>query len=180
MKREGMTVHEAVEAWITEMDAIQQGMIALLMKYKPDDWSEVTMPSVGNRVYVYNTKFAHGSGEIVSHKKGSDKYKVKLDGGKTVSVKTDEFEVEYDDVLPMWGTMWSFGDCCDDHWLEDEGGIEVMSSHGIRVFEHDEWGYFFGIDGAGYDFYESHWIPLYRARGLHWHDPATEKKEASA
>lgn len=27
-----------------------------------------------------------------------------------------------------------------------------------------------GIDGAGYDFYEAHWIPLYEARGLHWHE----------
>ena len=28
-------------------------------------------------------------------------------------------EVEYDDNLPMWGMMWSFGDSCDDWWLSD-------------------------------------------------------------
>lgn len=30
-------------------------------------------------------------------------------------------------------------------------------------------GIYIGIDGAGYDFYESHWIPLYTVRGLEYH-----------
>ena len=59
-------------------------------------------------------------------------------------------------------------------------GIQVMSECGFRIYESDEWGYFFGIDGAGYDFYSEHWIPLYRKRGLQWHDPETEKKEEDA
>ena len=42
------------------------------------------------------------------------------------------------------------------------------------MYESGEFGYFFGIDGAGYDFYECHWIPLYKARGLQWHDEMTE------
>lgn len=28
---------------------------------------------------------------------------------------------------------------------------------------------YLGIDGAGYDFYESHWIPLYKTLGYSWH-----------
>lgn len=79
----------------------------------------------------------------------------------------------------MWGTMWSFGDSCDDHWLEDMGGVRIMSECGFRVYLSDDYGYFFGIDGAGYSFYTEHWVPLYRARGLQWHDPATEQKDAS-
>ena len=51
-----------------------------------------------------------------------------------------------------------------------------MSRCGFRIYESEEFGYFFGIDGAGYSFYDEHWVPLYRARGLHWHDPATEKE----
>lgn len=89
---------------------------------------------------------------------------------------SDEQQEYYADMLPMWGTMWSFGDSCDDWWLENEGGIEIMSQCGFRIYEHDEWGYFFGIDGAGYDFYAEHWIPLYKKRGLQWHDPAAEKE----
>ena len=52
-----------------------------------------------------------------------------------------------------------------------------MSDCGFRVYQHEEWGFFFGIDGAGYDFYSEHWIPLYKRRGLQWHDPAAEKAE---
>lgn len=77
-------------------------------------------------------------------------------------------DVPYD-FLPIWGVMWSFGDSCDDYWLEEENGIEIMSKLGFRIYHHEEFGYFFGIDGAGYDFYSEHWIPLYKARGLHWH-----------
>lgn len=76
----------------------------------------------------------------------------------------------------MWGTMWSFGDGCDDWWLEDGDGIRIMSECGFRIYEHEEFGYFFGIDGCGYDFYEAHWLPLYNARGLQWHDELAEHR----
>lgn len=89
----------------------------------------------------------------------------------------DDLEIVNDDPLPMWGTMWSFGDSCDNYWLENAGGVKVMSECGFRIYRHEEWGHFFGIDGAGYDFYSEHWIPLYRMRGLQWHDPDTEVKK---
>lgn len=79
---------------------------------------------------------------------------------------------ETEGYFPMWGTMWSFGDSCDDWWLEDN--VELMHELGFSVFESEDYGYFFGIDGAGYDFYEAHWIPLYKARGLHWHKEENE------
>lgn len=101
------------------------------------------------------------------------------DEWEEVTVLPEGQEDCFDDVLPMWGTMWSFGDPCDDWWLENENGIEVMSRCGFRIYSHEEFGYFFGIDGAGYDFYADHWIPLYKKRGLEWHDPQAEKKEAS-
>lgn len=91
-----------------------------------------------------------------------------------LTIMDEEQENYYTDLLPMWGTMWSFGDACDDYWLEKLNGIEIMSKCGFRIYEHDEFGYFFGIDGAGYDFYTEHWIPLYKKRGLQWHDPTTE------
>lgn len=55
----------------------------------------------------------------------------------------------------------------------------AMSQCGFRIFKSFEFGYFFGIDGAGYDFYESHWLPLYEARGLMWHDPKTDSEAAN-
>ena len=73
------------------------------------------------------------------------------------------------DFLPMWGTMWSFGDSADDYWLEEGDGLELMAECGFRIYEQEDFGYLFGIDGAGYSFMDEHWIPLYKARGLHWH-----------
>ena len=60
-------------------------------------------------------------------------------------------------------------------WYEGDGS-KLMSECGFRVYESEDFGFIFGIDGAGYDFYESHWIPLYKARGLRWHDPAAEQQ----
>lgn len=180
MRREGMTVREAAEEWVREFNAIQQGMIGKLMAYDPDEWQEVTQPKAGDRVYVYEVPEEldtqeHG-GEIRSYDEESELYCIELDDGKMVSAEESDFDVERDGELPMWGTMWSFGDSCDDWWTEENGGIRIMSGCGFRIYEHEEFGYFFGIDGAGYDFYEAHWVPLYRARGLQWHDPATEKE----
>ena len=72
--------------------------------------------------------------------------------------------------LPMWGTMWSFGDSADDYWLEEEDGLELMAECGFRIYEQEDFGYLFGIDGAGYSFMDEHWSPLYKARGLRWHE----------
>ena len=69
----------------------------------------------------------------------------------------------------MWGTMWSFTDSSDNSWLEDKKNLQTMADCGFRIYEQEDYGYIFGIDGAGYDFYEAHWIPLYKARGLEWH-----------
>ena len=108
--------------------------------------------------------------------KSGDAYIVKLDTGGTVKLSQDDFHVEHDSLLPMWGTMWQFKDSADDYWLEKMGGVQALTECGFRVYESYEFGYFFGIDGAGYDFYESHWIPLYKARGLQWHDPKLEQE----
>lgn len=71
--------------------------------------------------------------------------------------------------FPSWGTMFQFSDSADDYWLEELDGIKILSECGFRVFYSERWGYFFGLDGGGYNFYEAHWIPLYKARGLKWH-----------
>lgn len=180
MLRKGMTTREAAEEWVREMDAIPQGMIEKLMEHYPDDWSEVTDPSYGRRVYVFNLPDSYESnsdyGMIAGYDEESELYCIELDDGFKVSLKKEGFEVEYDDFLPMWGTMWSFRDSADNYWLEEAGGIGIMSRCGFRVYESQEFGYFFGIDGAGYSFYEEHWVPLYRARGLQWHDPKAEEE----
>ena len=162
MIRKGMTIREAAEAWVTTFNAIQQGMIERLMLHDYDDWHEVTIPIAGDQVYVYelpeNIETLENEGEIISFDKESKLYSIMLYDGIQISIAEDCFEVKYDASLPMWGTMWSFHDGCDDWWLEEGDGIQIMSECGFRVYESDEFGYFFGIDGCGYDFYEKKYI----------------------
>ena len=183
-----MTIREAAEAWVHEMNAFPYDMIEKLMSADIESWHEVTTPSVGDRVYVYGK----GSGTISAARATEDGtvFDIEMDEslletvygdefddgikGREIEAPADEVEVEYDSMLPMWGTLWSFGDGADDYWLEEMGGIDLMSQCGFRIYESEDFGYIFGIDGAGYDFYESHWVPLYKARGLQWHDPMTE------
>ncbi len=173
MKKQGMTINDAAYEWVREFNAFPQGMIAKLMGCDIDSWYEVTVKSVGARVYVYENS---ESGEIIEYDEETEQYRVELDNGDVVEIGDDDMELDNYDGLPMWGTMWQFGDSCDDHWLESKENRRLMSKCGFRIYEHDEWGYFFGIDGAGYDFYDAHWIPLYKARGLRWHDEAAEKE----
>lgn len=163
------TINDAAHGWVREFNAIPQEMISKLMSLDIDDWHEVTTPAYGDRVYVYDSGKC-GEIEKLKTKEGETLYGIKLDGATRLTWETiDDFEVERYDGLPMWGTMWSFGDGADNYWLSDLDGIKQMSECGFRIFESEEFGYFFGIDGAGYDFYDAHWIPLYKARGLHWH-----------
>ena len=87
-----------------------------------------------------------------------------------VTPMTEEQLEEVEGFLPMWGTMWSFSEPLDDWWLEEKNGLEAMARCGFRIYRQEDYGYIFGIDGAGYDFYEDHWIPLYKERGIQWHD----------
>lgn len=167
------TIEEATRGWVREMNAFPQDMIATLMRDNIDDWCEITTPSVGDRVYIYDSG-EYGYIMDIIDSDDDKQYKIELDEQSEIVVKQYDFEVQRDDYLPMWGTMWQFGDSTDDYWLEELNGIELMSECGFRIYEHPEWGYFFGIDGAGYSFYEAHWIPLYKARGLHWHEMETE------
>ena len=171
MKRNGMTINDSAHEWVKEFNAIPRGMIDELMRNDPDSWQEVTRLACGDRVYHYESG---EYGYLTSYNSEAELYTVELDNDKVVYASKDNIERASYELLPMWGTMWSFGGSCDDYWLSDGNGIGIMSQCGFRIYEHEEYGYFFGIDGAGYDFYEAHWIPLYKARGLQWHDESEE------
>ena len=161
------TIEDATREWVSEFNAFPREMIEIV--FNKCEWRELTMPTVDDRVYVFGEC---QSGEIIND---TDKeYIIELDNGEEIKINKEnyfsEMEVErYYDIFPMWGTMWQFSDPCDIYWLESKDGIAKLSECGFRVYYCDEFGYFFGIDGAGYDFYEQHWIPLYKARGLKWH-----------
>lgn len=86
----------------------------------------------------------------------------------TVQVDYYDVDAERDGWLPMWGTLWTFGCALDEDWARSNP--ELVADCGFRIFEDNETGdIYIGIDGAGYDFYEAHWVPLYEARELKWH-----------
>ena len=160
------TIKDAAHAWVHEMNEIPIGVVEKLMQN--DEVTEITPAAVGDVVSFFMNGRVY-DGEIVKDL-DEDTFVVHCyDDGEDTEVQKNDVEVKYDSYLPMWGTMWTFGDTCDDWWLEENGGLQIMADCGFRIYEQEDFGYIFGIDGAGYDFYESHWIPLYKARGLHWH-----------
>jgi len=181
-----LTKREAAKKWVGECNAIPRGMIEALWmhagKYEGAGWREVTTPRIGEKVYHHAFE---QTGEILSvewkveNSHTADYYSIRLDNGAFAIAKKEAFSTDNPQTaLPTWDTMWSFGEPLDDFWLEQDGGLQAMSDCGFRIYEHVEFGYFFGIDvidGEGYDFYENHWIPAYEACGLHWHDEEAEQ-----
>lgn len=160
------TINDAAHAWVAEFNAIPMAIIDKLLEANSEELHEITPPSVGDRVFVFDSPADEDTGEIIERNESI--YTIKLDDGTTCDLEAGDFEVQHDEFLPMWGTMWAFGDSIDNWWLED-GGLQIMADCGFRIYEQEDYDYIFGIDGAGYSFYEEHWIPLYKARGLKWH-----------
>jgi len=92
--------------------------------------------------------------------------------GDPCSVCRTEYcqEAYYESVskIPMWGYVFVPENSLDREWIKNNA--EKVAKLGFIVYETDEIGVYLGINGAGYDFYEHHWVPLYLERGLKWHE----------
>ncbi|MCA9129705.1 MAG: hypothetical protein KDB22_21615 [Planctomycetales bacterium] len=62
---------------------------------------------------------------------------------------------------------YHFGDDVDRQCLVD-AGWQVICPTDLFVYELDDH-LLIGVDGIGYDFFETHWRQLYEALGLMWH-----------
>lgn len=72
---------------------------------------------------------------------------------------------------PMWSTWFQPSNSWEENWVEDhKEEIAELGFTIINVWLDGCEDIFLGIDGAGFDFYEAFWIPLYRLHGFHWHD----------
>lgn len=164
------TIKDAVYAWVKEFNAIPYSVVEKLWQVSDYcDINEITPISRGDGVYIFAGEYRGEYGTVEAYDGETEMYVVNLDNGETAQVEESEMEVNRDSGLPMWGTMWAFGDSADDYWLDECDGLQKMADCGFRVYESEDYGHIFGIDGAGYDFYEAHWVPLYKARGLKWH-----------
>lgn len=158
-----MNIKDACRKWVNGFNSIPYSLIEkAYCGDNIDDITELTPLTVGS--YVWSNKH-QTTGEILKIK---DKVAIVMINDKKIKIDLDNLSSEEDSFLPMWGTMWTFGERIDEIWAEEH--LQEMADCGFRIYETEELGILFGIDGAGYDFYESHWIPLYKARGLRWHN----------
>lgn len=157
-----LNIREATHEWVGRFSAIPYGLVVKLVKHLGyDEIHEITPPSKGDSVYIYSGKQNNEYGCISSYLSEKEMYIVKLENNDTIEISQDDFEVERDNYIPMWGTMWAFGENLDNYWLEDSDNLQAMADCGFRIYEQEDYGFIFGIDGAGYDFYSEHWVPLY-------------------
>ena len=178
------TIREAAEYWVSTFNAIPMSLIEKLVKADGfcDELNEVTPPCKYDKVEITGDEWEGQRGTIIQtlYDGEPDLYMVRLESGEEVVISSGDFDVDRDhlDWLPMWGTMFAFNEDIDNEWLRGEylgPGLQLMADCGFRIYEQEDYEYIFGIDGAGYDFYEDHWIPLYKARGLHWHKEEDQK-----
>lgn len=170
------TERAAAIAWTDGFNAVPISIVEKLMRAE-EELYEVTPPAVGDRCLIIDDEHWGEHGEVVAsgYDGEDDLYEIHVDGSdENIILAADEFDIERDSFLPMWGTMWAFESPLDNDWLHGWGGLQKMADCGFRIYEQEDYGYIFGIDGAGYDFCGAHWIPLYRERGLKWHDARTE------
>ena len=174
------TLTEACRAWVNEFNFIPSSVIEKLAGANYEDIYEVTPPSKYDRVTVTCGKYRNQDGEIIkTNYRGENQSLILFDNGKRHIVNNGDLNVVRDYQYPIWGTFFSFKESIDNDWISGYfgNGLQALADCGFRVFESEDFGYVFGIDGAGYDFYEYHWIPLYKARGLHWHKKDDTKKK---
>lgn len=90
--------------------------------------------------------------------------------------KCDTHTEGSDNWPAMWGTLWTFGEAIDEVWARTHA--DEIGALGFLVYSSDETGILLAIDGAGFDFYEAFWVPLYRLRGLEWHLTEEQQRQA--
>lgn len=145
-----MTKDEAVRRFVRDMNCIKQDTLQRAYPF-PELMDDITPLSVGDMVILPDGT----EGELEA--KVSD-FGV-VDGEKYPLSEM----CRRDDGYPMWGWMWT-PDPIDEGWIRDN--LETVASCGFVIMEDCDGDIYLGIDGAGYDFYEAHWEPLYDARGL--------------
>ncbi|WP_239740292.1 hypothetical protein [Mammaliicoccus sp. P-M59] len=161
-----MTIKQATERMVdTEINAIPQVLIekAYFENDNFESFRNITPLYDGQQVIYDNEEYTvfnsdYEGNAILTH-----------DGVQMIEVNPFEIdEIENRPFLPMWSTMWQTTSFLT-YWIENN--MELVASLGFQIYECDDLdGLILGIDGAGYDFYEMHWIPLYNAQGLKWHN----------
>lgn len=158
--KKNQAVHDFVDR---EFNAIPQSIIAVYLQANEEGLEDITPLKIGETYHLYDTE---EEVEVVGYDPSSDLYTVQLEDGSEKAI--ERFEVSENNYmgceLPMWGTMWLID---RNYWGKH---VQELADSGFTVFDmKDENKLLVGIDGAGYDFFEAHWEPLYDAMGYKWH-----------
>lgn len=165
---------DACRAWVEGFNAIPGSVLERIMEYD-NSVQEITPVCMSDRVRVFFNEYAGECGEVIGTNVDNTEglCEIKLDNGEIITMHSDDIEViEQEGWLPIWGTLWTMGEQIDEDWLTGrycESHLQEVADLGFRIYESDDFGILIGIDGAGFDFFEAYWYPLYKLRGLHWH-----------
>lgn len=160
-----LSIKDATREWVKEFNAIPQQFISEALGDRLVEEFIEQFPDLRVCTFCGDTIKSSEHEELIA----GDEEEIKCPSCKNVCefVSYADDAMENKDYLPMWGTMWTFDTSLDDDWVQEN--LDTVYQCGFRVYEHENLGIIIGIDGGGYDFYEAHWIPLYKARGLRWH-----------
>ena len=79
-----------------------------------------------------------------------------------------EDERRNEDAIPIWGTLFQ-PQSYDRKWFRNNAQT-IYEETGVLVYDNEYYDIMLGINSAGHCFYQSYWIPLYKLRGLKWHE----------
>lgn len=175
------TIREATESWVHGMEFIHLGLIKDAVRGREEAWHELTPLTIGESVYCSNAinlkgEICDGYGEIVKISKENVVVRMADTDEDALADKNYVYDEEREE-FPMWYIMFQPRESIDEEWISQN--LQAVADCGFRIYEHDDYGIYLGIDGCGYDFYSEHWIPLYKARGLQWHDEEDSYKNDS-
>ena len=159
-------IKQATEKWVGEFNAIPLSFIENALGDKVNDEFVQVFPNLKVCVNCSN-EFTE-----LEYKKLEEEYMNSATGITCPHCKDNAYGITgyrehsyaYHTHLPMWKTVWTFDTDLDNEWVLDN--IETVYKCGFRVYKNEHLGVVIGIDECSDDFYESHWIPLYKARGL--------------
>lgn len=130
MQRNIITVKDAAQEWVNGFNAIPYAVIEKICNHDIDSIYELTKDREGDYIYSYKH---NDMGEIEEILK--DHIIATIDGRK-VKLKSNEYTVEHDSFLPMWGTLWTFGEWLDENWAKEN--LRTISNCGFRIYEQED------------------------------------------
>lgn len=138
-----LTIKEATKLWIErDMIEIPLSVVQKLQEYANyNDFNEITPIITGDTVFCCKYQTYGEVIDIVANEKGIEIIKIELQNGEIFETSRMTLLKEYDDILPMWGSMWSFKSIFDQEWLNDDDNKLLMTKCGFRIYDSEDYGY---------------------------------------